>query len=175
MHGSHSGVEAGTVNRNRFMIGVLGGIGTIIGVVYVGSILRYLYPSAGSDTPPLAVKLGSDGVTPAGSTLLPWNRGVAGPFYYPTVADKSVVVGMFVAQKDPTGVLTQDNLMAVEQTCTHLGCPVAWIAGDNRFECPCHGSQFNRNLSVYHGPAADPLHQHEFTLSGDTMTILKRK
>jgi Rieske Fe-S protein len=164
-----------TVSRNRFMIGVLGGIGTVIGVVYVGAILRYLYPASGSDTPPLPVTLGSDGVTPQGGSLLPWDRGVAGPFYYPTVPDKSVVVGMFVEQKVPNGDLSASNLRAVEQTCTHLGCPVAWVATDNRFECPCHGSQFYRDLKVYHGPAPIPLHEHEFTLHGNVMTILKRK
>src|SRR5690348_10576987 len=170
-----SAPSPGTVSRNRFMLGVMGGIGAVIGVVYIGALLKYLYPEGGSNTPPLPVKLADTGVTPEGASELPWNKGVAGPFYYPTVPNKSVVVGMFVEQKVPNGQLTADNLRAVEQTCTHLGCPVNWVATDNRFECPCHGSQFNRDLSVYHGPAPDPLHEHEFTLKGDTMTILKRK
>jgi Rieske Fe-S protein len=100
---------------------------------------------------------------------------VAGPFYYPVVPNTSVVVGMFVEQIVPDGRLTADNLRVVEQTCTHLGCPVNWVPADNRFECPCHGSQFRRDLSVYHGPAPRPLYEHEFILKGDIMTILKRK
>lgn len=165
----------GTVSRNRFMIGVLGGVGTVIGLVYVGTILRYLYPKGGTDTPPLPVKLSATGATPEGASEIAWNKGVAGPFYYATTPDKSVVVGVFVTQKEPNGNLSESNLRVVEQTCTHLGCPVNWVPTDGRFECPCHGSQFNRDLSVYHGPAPDPLHEHEFKLSGDTLTILKRK
>lgn len=171
----------GTVSRNRFMIGVLGAVGGVIGLVYLGSILRYLYPQGGSDTPPLDVTLDANGATPAATTTNPhpttnpWNRGVAGPFFYPTNASGSTVVGMFVEQKVPNGQFTADNLRAVEQTCTHLGCPVNWVASDNRFECPCHGSQYNRNLTVYHGPAPQPLYEHEFTLKGNVMTILKRK
>ena len=97
---------AKTVSRNRFMLTVLGGIGTAIGVFYVASILRYLYPS-GSNTPHLTVSLNDQGVIdPNSGTLLPYKNGVAGPFEYPTVADKSVVVGVFVEKitaSDPTG------------------------------------------------------------------------
>jgi Rieske Fe-S protein len=165
---------ADTVSRNRFMLTVLGGIGTAIGVFYVASILRYLYPS-GANTPHLTVSLNDQGVVdPTSGTLLPFKNGVAGPFEYPMVADKSVVVGVFVEKISAGGPLATDNLRVVEQTCTHLGCPVSWVATDNRFECPCHGSQFNRDLSVYHGPAADPLHTHAFDLSGSNLTIMGR-
>lgn len=169
-----SNPSPGAITRKRFMLGVLGGAGAAIGLVYIGVILRYLYPASGNATPPLDVQLGADGVTPPGGPTLLWRFGVAGPFYYPLTPDMSVVVGMFVEQKVPNGDLSAANLRAVEQTCTHLGCPVNWVPGDNRFECPCHGSQFNRNLSVYHGPAARPLWQHEFTLAGAVMTIRQR-
>jgi Rieske Fe-S protein len=163
------------VSRNRFMLAVLGGVSTVIGVFYVGTILRYLYPKS-SSTPPLPVSLSDQGVTDPGTqAVLPFNNGVAGPFYYPTVPDKSVVVGVFVEKIKAAGPLAADNLRVVEQTCTHLGCPVAWVASDNRFECPCHGSQFNRDLSVSHGPANSPLYEHDFQLKAGTMTILGRK
>jgi Rieske Fe-S protein len=41
--------------------------------------------------------------------------------------------------------------------CSHLGCSVAFNTGAIRFECPCHGSMFNINGQVIHGPAAFPL------------------
>jgi Rieske Fe-S protein len=167
--------QSNMVSRNRFMVAALSGIGTVIGLFYVGVLLRYLYPKS-SSTPPLAVPLSDQGVTdPATQSVLPFQNGVAGPFNYPTVPDKSVVVGVFIEKIKASGPIAKDNIRVVEQTCTHLGCPVAWIGADNRFECPCHGSQFNRDLSVYHGPAENPLWEHDFELKTNSITILGRK
>lgn len=172
-----SAPSPGAVTRNRFMLGVLGLGGAIIGITYTGVILRYLYPKGGSDTPPLKVALAATGVTPDGAAEIAFKNGVAGPFYYPTTVDKSVVVGVFVAKKDKNGPLTAANLRVPEQTCTHLGCPVAYNADADQYQCPCHGSIFNRNLSVHNGPAGQPLYEHEFTMDEktNTLTILKRK
>jgi cytochrome b6-f complex iron-sulfur subunit len=41
--------------------------------------------------------------------------------------------------------------------CTHLGCVVPWSAANNKFICPCHGSQYAPNGSVVRGPAPLPL------------------
>ena len=38
------------------------------------------------------------------------------------------------------GTLTEFGLNAV---CTHLGCVVPWNKAENKFKCPCHGSQYN--------------------------------
>jgi cytochrome b6-f complex iron-sulfur subunit len=164
------------VSRSRFMHIALGGAGAAIGLVYSGIILRYLYPSAGGSTPPLQVKIDPIGITdPQTGAHLAFANGIAGPIYYPTTADRSVVVGVFVGKQDAAGPLSTENVRVIEETCTHLGCPVAWVPGDNRFECPCHGSQFNRDRSVYRGPAQQPLWAHRFALSGDAITILERQ
>jgi Rieske Fe-S protein len=158
------------------MLAVLGGTSAAIGLVYGGVILRYLYPSAGGTTPPLRVKIDPTGIMdPQSGAHVAFANGVAGPIYYPTVADKSVVVGVFVGKHDAADPISAANVQVVEETCTHLGCPVAWVPGDNRFECPCHGSQFNRDRSVYRGPAQQPLWAHQFSLSEDEITILGRQ
>ena len=44
--------------------------------------------------------------------------------------------------------------------CPHLGCFYQYNAAANRFQCPCHGSQFNNDGAHIAGPAArglDPL------------------
>lgn len=28
--------------------------------------------------------------------------------------------------------------------CTHLGCVVPWNKAENKFMCPCHGSQYDQ-------------------------------
>jgi cytochrome b6-f complex iron-sulfur subunit len=37
--------------------------------------------------------------------------------------------------------------------CTHLGCVVPWNKAENKFICPCHGSQYNSEGKVVRGPA----------------------
>jgi cytochrome b6-f complex iron-sulfur subunit len=37
--------------------------------------------------------------------------------------------------------------------CTHLGCLPKWVEQNDRFECPCHGSKFDRYGQWLDGPA----------------------
>lgn len=37
--------------------------------------------------------------------------------------------------------------------CTHMGCKLIYNEIDNTFDCPCHGSRFNKNGKVLIGPA----------------------
>ncbi|GAB2274842.1 Cytochrome b6-f complex iron-sulfur subunit 1, chloroplastic [Dionaea muscipula] len=51
---------------------------------------------------------------------------------------------------EPDGSLATYGINAV---CTHLGCVVPWNAAENKFVCPCHGSQYNNQGKVVRGPA----------------------
>jgi cytochrome b6-f complex iron-sulfur subunit len=47
----------------------------------------------------------------------------------------------------------EDGVVALYQKCVHLGCRVPWCRTSQWFECPCHGSQYNRVGEKKGGPA----------------------
>ena len=58
--------------------------------------------------------------------------------------------------------------------CPHLGCRPIWSADANRFQCPCHGSQFNIDGAHLAGPAPrgmDPLPLREQSGTAQVMWI----
>ncbi|MHB8840952.1 MAG: FAD-dependent oxidoreductase [Candidatus Aquicultor sp.] len=47
----------------------------------------------------------------------------------------------------------QSIVHAVSPICTHLACTVNWNNAERTWDCPCHGSRFNYDGEVIHGPA----------------------
>ncbi len=50
-----------------------------------------------------------------------------------------------------------NNLYTCSATCPHLGCVVAWNSEESSWDCPCHGSRFDKFGNVIHGPAISGL------------------
>ena len=48
---------------------------------------------------------------------------------------------------------TDQGVMALYKVCTHLGCLYNWRDSENKFVCPCHGSQFQADGTYITGPA----------------------
>ena len=51
----------------------------------------------------------------------------------------------------------ESEVDAIDSTCTHLGCLVAWDRETQRFKCPCHGGMYDRTGAVTDGPPPTPL------------------
>ena len=50
------------------------------------------------------------------------------------------------------------GIIAAYRKCTHLGCAVPWNDAEDRFHCPCHGSQYDKHTAVVlKNPAPKPL------------------
>ena len=66
-------------------------------------------------------------------------------------------------EKKPVGAFRDEDgaLHAVSLTCTHLGCHVAWNPAERSWDCPCHGSRFDVDGNVLHGPAVKPLERQK--------------
>ncbi len=55
--------------------------------------------------------------------------------------------------------VSDQQFVAFSIHCTHLGCPVRWIASAELFFCPCHGGVFYQDGSVAAPPPPRPLVQ----------------
>jgi glycine/D-amino acid oxidase-like deaminating enzyme/nitrite reductase/ring-hydroxylating ferredoxin subunit len=51
----------------------------------------------------------------------------------------------------------QGTVHAVSAVCTHLACIVSWNSAEKSWDCACHGSRFNCDGQVLHGPALKDL------------------
>jgi Rieske Fe-S protein len=59
------------------------------------------------------------------------------------------------------------RFVALSMQCTHEGCPVKPPVG-GVITCPCHGSQYDLEGRVLHGPAQFALARYETTFDGRT-------
>ena len=48
---------------------------------------------------------------------------------------------------------TSGGVYALSAVCTHLGCITRYLSDEKVIACPCHGSRFDLEGSVVHGPA----------------------
>jgi Rieske Fe-S protein len=55
--------------------------------------------------------------------------------------------------RDAYGALHQFSAV-----CPHLGCIVQWNSVERSWDCPCHGSRFDKLGTVINGPANKGLH-----------------
>jgi cytochrome b6-f complex iron-sulfur subunit len=86
--------------------------------------------------------------------------------------DRTLVQGF---RGDPTYIVvteekTIDNY-GLNAVCTHLGCVVPWNSGENKFMCPCHGSQYDSTGKVVRGPAPLSLALVHAAVAEDKVTL----
>lgn len=129
--------------RSFFSWGAAGlaGLTSAIGVS-LGAVVRFMTPSVFYE-PPQSFKIGNPADFPFGPpTFLP---------------DEKIYI---FRDRD-------QGFAAASAVCTHLGCTVNYFQNDKRFHCPCHGSVFEPDGKVAHGPAPKPLEWFEVTLARD--------
>lgn len=81
---------------------------------------------------------------------------------------ENTAVGKVLVIPNPTD---SHQLLAVNPTCTHAGCTVAWQTAQTAFVCPCHGSKFAVDGKVLHGPAQQPLPAYIAKIEGDAVLV----
>ncbi len=68
----------------------------------------------------------------------------------------------------------EDVIYALQSVCTHLGCPPNWLAGEQKFKCPCHGSGFYISGVNFEGPAPRPLERFKVTTGDDGQIVVDK-
>jgi Rieske Fe-S protein len=78
---------------------------------------------------------------------------------------------IFAADKVVVTQPTQGDFKAFSAICTHQGCIVAEIKGQD-IDCTCHGSTFSiADGSVVSGPATKPLQALHVDVKGDEISV----
>lgn len=142
----------------RDMFGFLGW-GAVLTSLGVGSLafVRFMYPRVLFE-PPTEFKIG--------------RPGEYGPM---TVSDKWIKALRFWL------VRFDDRFIALSATCTHLGCTPRYLATEDKFKCPCHGSGFRgiklgwQNLGAnFEGPAPRPLERYALSLADSGEIVVNK-
>lgn len=150
------------MGRRQFMNLLTFGSATGVALGALYPVVRYFIPpSSGGTGGGLVAKdsLGNDVV--ASQFLASHNVG-----------DRVLVQGF---KGDPT-YLVVDSADSVRDygmnaVCTHLGCVVPWNASENKFICPCHGSQYDSTGKVVRGPAPLSLALAHVEVQDDKVTL----
>jgi cytochrome b6-f complex iron-sulfur subunit len=109
------------------------------------------------------------GVTELVASLAPYLRvtriiGLGAPVAVGTASD---ILKQFAATNDRPILFREGRffllhapggIIAAYRKCTHLGCTVPFNTARDLFECPCHGSRFDKHTAVVvRTPAPKPL------------------
>jgi Rieske Fe-S protein len=78
---------------------------------------------------------------------------------------------IFADQKVVVAQRTEGDFTAFSAVCTHQGCLVGSVEGEEIL-CPCHGSVFSVvDGSVLGGPAPSPLEEVAISVDGDQISL----
>jgi cytochrome b6-f complex iron-sulfur subunit len=63
---------------------------------------------------------------------------------------------------------------ALITVCTHLGCTPNYLAAENKFKCPCHGSGYRISGINFEGPTPRPLERARIVLADDGQILVDK-
>lgn len=138
------GGDVPSMGRRQFMNVLLGGaVGTtVLGALY--PVVQYFVPPSSGG--------GGGGVT-AQDAL---GKDIVASQFLDSHQPGDHVLAQGL-KGDPTYIIVTDSKevasFGLNAVCTHLGCVVPWNVAENKFMCPCHGSQYDSNGKMVRGPA----------------------
>jgi cytochrome b6-f complex iron-sulfur subunit len=161
--------EIGVTRRQFLNRGILVAMLAALGT-FGASLLAFLWPSSSG---------GFGGVIAAGklADILSFTSTNLQPFYVPEARTyiqpypKSALPKAKKIYDDYIYAGMEQGIVALYQKCVHLGCRVPWCQSAQWFECPCHGSKYNRVGEKRDGPAPRGLDRFQAVIAGGSVTI----
>ncbi len=162
--------ELGVTRRQFFNRSILAGSGLGLGAFGVAA-LAFLWPGASAG---FGGKIVVGSVADANTAI-----GNKQPFYNATaktyiVAYPKASLGnakKVSAYTPPILAGMEAGYVALYQKCVHLGCRVPWCQSSQWFECPCHGSKYNKVGEKVGGPAPRGLDRFVLEVSGGNIVV----
>jgi cytochrome b6-f complex iron-sulfur subunit len=162
--------ELGVTRRQFFNRSLLAGSGLGLGAFGVAA-LAFLWPgSSGGFGGKIVVGSVADANTAIGNKQ---------PFYNATA--KTYIVAYpkadlpkakkVSAYTPPIVAGMEAGFVALYQKCVHLGCRVPWCQSSQWFECPCHGSKYNKVGEKVGGPAPRGLDRFVLQVTGGNIVV----
>jgi cytochrome b6-f complex iron-sulfur subunit len=71
--------------------------------------------------------------------------------------------------------LDDGGFLALDRSCTHLGCTVPWNPSEGLFACPCHASVFDITGQVLGPPAPRPLDRYPLRIENGIVKVDLRR
>lgn len=163
-------LDEGPTRRDFLRYGMLSSLTVVLGGLGGGTIAM-LWPD-------LAGGFGAELDVDDEATVLAEIEANREPYVYRP--GRFYLVG-YDAALDPDGsyadITNGASVMALYQKCVHLGCAVPWCLSAQWFQCPCHGSNYNRWGEYELGPAPRGLDRFSLRVEGgrvlvDTSTVI---
>jgi cytochrome b6-f complex iron-sulfur subunit len=161
--------ELGVTRRQFFNRSLLAGTGLGLGAFGVAS-LAFLWPSGGGGFGG-KVNVGSVAeIEAAFDQKIPFYNAGAKTYIVAYPKD-DIPAAKKVSAYAPVLSGMEEGFVALYQKCVHLGCRVPWCQSSQWFECPCHGSKYNRVGEKQGGPAPRGLDRFPLEVSGGSITV----
>ena len=162
--------ELGVTRRQFFNRGVLTGLA--LGVSGFGAAaLAFLWPSsAGGTGTKITVGSVSD-VQASFDKKEPFYNASAKTYIQPYPKDALAKAKKVYGSEPGVFLGMTQGYVALYQKCPHLGCRVPWCQTSQWFECPCHGSKYNRVGEKKGGPAPRGMDRFSMEVSGTAIVV----
>ena len=144
--------------------------------VAAGSI-GFLWPNAKGGFGSV-IKIGTIAEIKAQNSSIPFSTGF--PVYYQAARTYIMLIDTgrqeFVPGEDTAGDGTALNVRALYQRCPHLGCKPNPCLKNYWFECPCHGSRYDRlgikAAGAQYGPAPRGMDRFSIKVEADGSLVV---